>query len=432
MFIFFFSSCGKKAENTSLPVEVERPTITELENYLEKQDVNCESNQACPSYIVKIIAVNGGVYNVCTGFLTEDNLISTSTSCLPALLRQRDQDCSQDVFFFFPKTWNRAAERAGCRKVIQASELDGDDPVLWRDDVAFLSLDKEIKFRKPAVISRDGLMNRRLHTMWMVDQQDEYSAVVKKVVCETNHGSFINPLVFNESSPNQLLSDCLMTKGATGAPVLDNRGKVRAIASRNMDSKLREYLFSTGLLNQGLKEMFHATNFACAATPFDTNTLDERECRKDLTYAELDRARSEMLATNILFGDLRKKYEESLKDLSRYVHFGVKLIPKGDSQETQIYPKCFKPFKDWLGSMNPSRNVFVQQLNLPQKSFRRMMDPLAKVYGATSEGPNLEYYLQISLKTIRSDQRSTILMWPKGGNVIQFPQSFTECESSLP
>jgi hypothetical protein len=139
-----------------------------------------------------------------------------------------------------------------------------------------------------------------------------------------------------------------------------------------------------------------------------------------------------MLATNILFGDLIKKYEESLQDLSRYVQFGVKLIPKGDSQETQIYPKCFKPFKDWLGSMNPSRNVFVHQLDLPQKSFKRMMDPYAKVYGGTVEGSNSEYYLQISLKTIRSDQRSTIQMWPKGGNVIQFPQSFTECESSLP
>lgn len=408
--------CGKKAKEDGSPDRSAPPVETDQQRqeYLSKQDVSCVANQACPNYITKIVVFNGDQKKFCTGFLTDANTVATSSSCLPNILRQNGLDCSKDIFFFFPKTSNRPAERAECSRVLLVSELEGQDPILWRDDVAFLSLKTSINHRRQAAISRDGVLNNKQFVTWMVDQQDDFSAIIKRSQCESIHNNYVNPLVLNESSPGMLFADCDLTNGGTGAPVLDNRGKVRAMISTSMDKKLRAYLESTGLLTSSLKEMFHATNFSCAATPEDNDMLDERECLKDLTYQKVDRIRSEMLSTNLLFGDLRKKLEDSLEKASKYVRFGVKMIPKGDIQETVIYPKCFKPLKDWLDGM-PSKNNYVDEVMLPVKTFRRVMDSYGRIQGATVDKPQVKNFVQFSLKNLRSEsKKSSVLMWVSG------------------
>lgn len=424
--------CGKKVATKggdSAP-EQTRPEQTALEAYLSKQQVVCEQNQACPNYIAKLVVVNGSQYRSCTGFLTDDDVIATSASCLPDLLRLSGQDCSRDVFFFFPRTASRPAERIGCHHVILSSSNSGQDPILWHHDVAFLRLSKAVKFRRSAQISREGILHRSKYTTWMIDQQDDSFAILKKTNCDGVHNSYINPLVSNESSPNMIMADCVTTRGATGAPILDG-SRVRGMVSRAIDPSLREYLLNTGLLNNGLKEMIHATNFACAPTPNDTDSRDQAECTKRLEYSEVDRLRAEMLSTNMLFGNLRRKYEESLSNTSKYVNFGVKLIPKGNVQETEIYPKCFKPLANWLESLNNTRNTYVDNITLPSISFRKVMDPYGRVQGMTVHGEEKETFVQFSLKNLRSVQRSSILMWYKGEAVRTFPTITEECSASL-
>ena len=425
---FLMVGCGKKAKEDGSPDRSTPPIETDQQRqeYLSKQDVNCETNQACPNYITKILIFNGDQKKFCTGFLTDENTVATSSSCLPSILRQNGLDCSKDVYFFFPKTANRPAETATCSKIVLVSELEGQDPILWRDDVAFLQLKSPISHRRQASITRDGVVNNKQFVSWMVDQQDDYSAIIKKSQCESIHNNYVNPLVLNESSPNMLFTDCAVTNGGSGAPILDSRGKVRAMISTGMDKKLRAYLESTGLLTTKLKEMFHATNFACASTPEDNDMLDEKECLKDLTYQKVDRIRSEMLSTNMLFGDLRKKLEESLEKTSKYVRFGVKIIPKGDVQETQIYPKCFKPLKDWLSGM-PSKNNYVDEVMLPVKSFRRTMDAYGRIQGSTVEKPETKNMVQFSLKNLRSETRkSSVLMWISGNEGYDTYQNLSE------
>jgi hypothetical protein len=428
----FLVSCGKKADDqgSSTPVMIQ-PLQTAVDAFLEKQDVNCESNQACPNFIAKIVVVNGDKYEFCTGFLTDDDVVATSSSCLPSLIRLSGQDCSKDVFFFFPKTGNRPAERVGCSKVLQASQLDGTDPVFWRDDVSFLQLSTPLPNRRQVMISRDGITNNKEFMTWMIDQQGDYSAIVKRSICDSVHQNYINPLVMNESSPGMIFADCAVTNGSTGAPILDGRGKVRAIISKGIDSKLRAYLESTGLLTNGLKDMFHATNFACAGTLTNSDMLDEKECLKDLTYQKVDRARSEMLATNMLFGDLRKNFEKSLDSISKYVQFGVKLIPKGDLQETEIYPKCFKTLDTWLPNV-AGRNNFVEMVKIPVRSFRRTMDAYGRIQGTAVDAPAIPTQIQFSLKSLRGVQKSTILMWITGVEGYKtFPDLSQECSPSL-
>lgn len=431
---FLMWGCGKKPKTEERrSVEVVRPPQTELNSFLEKQVVSCEGNQVCPNYIAKVVVVQGkDSFKFCTGFLTEDNIIATSASCLPNLLRLNGQDCSNDVFFFFPKTVYRPAERVNCNKVSLASELSGDDPILWRDDVVFLETQEKVSFRKQAQIVRDGIQNSRQYVSWMIDQQDEYSALIKRSNCEGVHKNYVNPLTTNESSPNMVLADCKLTNGGMGAPVVDSRGKIRGMMSKDMDSKLRTYLESTGLLTNGLKPMAHATNFACAPTTTDHEMLDERECLKDLNYGKLDGLRSQMLSTNLLFGNLRKEFEDSLKDISKYIEFGVKLIPMGDVQETQIFPKCFKPLSVWLSSLSGNRNAYVDEVKLPIKSFRRGMDPYGRIVGTTIESPSELNYVQFSLKNLRVSKRSSVLMWTNQNESLKtFPGISENCSESL-
>ncbi len=427
-------SCGKKAQIKELGIpEVQRPPQTEIDSLLSKQTISCEGTQACPNYLAKIVIVYGNQYKFCTGYLVDEETVGTSASCLPNLLRLGGQDCDNDVFFFFPKTANRPMEQVGCKRVALSSQIDGQDPILWRDDVAFLTLQKKISFRRQAQILRDGLQNSKQYSVWMLDQQDNFSGIIRKGTCEVVHSSYVNPLAINESSPNMIFADCPLTRGGSGAPITDSRGKIRGMISQEIDPKLKAYIESTGLLIQPLKSLSYGTNFACAPTPFDNDLLDERECLKDMSYTRVDRARAEILSTNFLFGDLRKKFEESLAGISKYVRFGVKLIPKGDIQQTEIYPKCFKPLSDWLASMNSNRNVHVDELLLPTKSFKRSMDSYSKVIGTVIEAQEKSTLVQFSLKTLRSSKKSSILMWiaAESNNVTTYQNISEECRPSL-
>ncbi len=422
--------CGKKAETVSSNgVEVTRPGQTEIENYLEKQSVTCDATQSCPNYISKIVIVNGGSYKFCTGSLVEPGVIATSTTCLPAFLRLNGLDCSKDVFFFFPKTSNRAAERVGCSKVVQVSSLVGQDPILWRDDVAFLEMDRPLNNRRQVSVSRDGINNGKQFTSWMSDQLDSFSAVIKKVTCESVHNNYINPLASNESSPNLIFTECPPTNGGTGSPIIDSAGKMRALISLPMDSKLRSYLESTGLLVQGLKPMLHATNFACAPTPDDTDVLDAKECYKDLNNETVERFRTQMFSASTLFAELNRKLEESLQSVSKYVVFGVKAISGGDTQVAQIYPKCFKPLKGWLGTLT-SRNTYVDQVMLPNRTFKKIIDPYGRVKAISNSDADRKKFVQFSLKNLRTSQKSSVLVWESEDDEVQSYPNITEsCDS---
>jgi hypothetical protein len=137
--ILLLASCGKKPEsNDSSQNVITTPPQTAVDSHMEKQDVSCEQNQACPSFITKIVVVKDDKFEYCTGFLVDKDVVATSTSCLPSLMRLVGSDCSNDVFFFFPKSGNRPAERVGCSHVLQVSQLEGENPGLWRDDLSLL------------------------------------------------------------------------------------------------------------------------------------------------------------------------------------------------------------------------------------------------------------------------------------------------------
>lgn len=419
------SSCGKKAKNEEkVRPEITRPELSEIEEFLNKQNIVCEGNQVCPNYMAKIVVLQPDGFKFCTGFLTDNNTVATSASCIPERIRRDGQDCSQDIFLFFPRTSTKPSERVGCVEIMQVSHLADQDATLWRDDVAFLKINEPAAYRRKAKIVRDGISDARQFTTWMIDQQDDRTALIRKSNCESVHKNYINPLVTNESSPNMLFSDCANSNGISGAPVIDKFGNVKAIISKPMDSNLRKYLETTGLLVDGLKEMYHATNFACAPTPDDNDMLDERECLKDLNILRVDRLRSDMLLTSTLFANLKNDLESSITKLSSHVNFGVKVVAKGDTQEAIIFPKCFKPLNQWLGTQG-NRNTYVGDVKIPTRIFKRVMDSNGRIKGMSIDGEDKDYKIQYSLKNLRSINRASILMW-YGDNPLETYSSITE------
>ena len=424
------SGCGKEAKTKVPATEPYQQPISSTDRFLEKQTVVCDGNSYCPNYIAKLVVVDGiNSYRFCTGFLTDENTIATSSSCLPSLLKKEGADCSRDVFIFFPKTSNRAAERVGCKSVIQFSNLSSEDPNLWRDDVSFLSLEKGLPYRRQAVISRDGVPNNRIFTAWMVDQQGDFSAIIKRSSCQAVQNNYVNPLATTFSSPNMLFADCGLTVGSSGAPIIDSFGKVRAMISKRISKKLEDSINSFGWLKEPLRELGHGTNFACAPTIYDDEKLDERECTKELSESWIASERESMTSFNNLFREERQKLRMALDAKSNYINFDFKLISAGHTQNIEITPKCFKPLSGWLSTINV-RNNYVFDVTLPDIKFKKTMDANGRVSGAVEDQPEKPYFVQFSTKQLKAVKRSIVWMWNSIENRT-FPNLSEQCQSSL-
>lgn len=131
-----------------------------------------------------------------------------------------------------------------------------------------------------------------------------------------------------------------------------------------------------------------------------------------------------MLATTPLFKEQKLRYEQSLQNLSKHLYFGVKTISKGDIQDTMVYPLCFKPLKDWLSKYG-NKNTFVEELTIPNVSFRRVMDPYGKIQGITVERAPHKAHFQFSLKNLRGTGRSYVLTWGES-NELETYQNVSE------
>ena len=407
-------ACGKKEgqKNSGTSLDFSTPPMTsDVELLLQKQELVCEQGKFCPNYIAKVAVVHGSEVRICTGFLADSNIIATSTSCLTNILRLSNQDCSQDVFFYLPNSFNRSTFRVGCKKVLQVSQLSSNDPSLWRDDVSFLELQNPILFRRALPFSRDGFEDRTVYTSWAIEQVDKHTAFIRKLDCEAVHKSYVNPLASNISSPNMMFAGCDLKPGHNGAPIVDGRGRVRGMVSQQMNPKLRGYIESTGLLSEPLKPLFHATNFACAPLLYNTDVLNERECTKELNYQNIDSLRANMLNMEGVFEALKTSLEERLSQKNQYFNVGVKLSAVGDAEITQYYPKCFKNVSSWISNLNIARSVFSFPTYLPKISFQKVMNGLGHIEAKEVENGEKKHYMQFSPKSLNNYGYSRVFLW---------------------
>jgi hypothetical protein len=412
---FIMTGCGKKVGTQKQhPLALQQTTqVIDTNEYLDGQQVICEEGTVCPNfldYLVKIVVFDNKKPRTCTGFIVNSRTVATSASCLPQLMRLKDQDCSQDVTFFFPQTITRPAERVSCSKVLQFSDIQSRDAALWRDDVAFLEMDNDVS-RHSRVFSREGFDNQRSYTLWAVDQIDDKTGIIRRQRCESLHDSYINPLASKNTSPVMLFAGCSLKDGNSGAPILDFRGRVRGMVSRSIDLKLRTYLDSTRLLTEPLREMFYGTNFSCAPTIFDSSVEDQSECSKVMDQSILDGLRREMLAREDFYEEKRKELELKVSGENRFLNFSVRLIFDDDVRRAEITPKCFKNVSSWVNRINASRGNFSFTANLPQLSFKPTIGPDGKIGAMEVDDGIASYFLQFSVRQLKSSRVSDVHVW---------------------
>lgn len=419
IFSLMIMSCGKKAQNSvaSSNQGQERstpPVTTDVDEYLAKQQILCAEGEVCPNYIVKIVAFDKKVPKVCSGFLVyqkDADVVVTSTSCLPPLLRLKNQDCSDDVTIFFPQSNNQPAERVKCDRVVQFSEIDDKDAVLWHDDVAFLKLPKKMEARRYLNFKRDGFEHKQDYWFWGLEHMDEGISFIRRQTCTAIHHSYINPLASKATSPNMLFAGCDFKKLGTGSPIMDSRGWVRGVVSQPLDPRVRAYLESTGLLTQPLRSMLHGTSFACAPTIYDTWVQDEAECLKVLDARTLDRMRSQMMNRQDLYETKRAELQSAVSENSRFLNFDVTLTTDGDFKRAQITPKCFKNILKWIYVINTSRGNYSYETSFPQVSIKRNLSAEGHVGATVVDGGELKVFLQFSGKDLKKTRISDVLVW---------------------
>jgi hypothetical protein len=429
----FTLGCGKKADEE----EVNGPTrplpqISDIELELSKQELFCGgSDLTCPSYLTKIAIYHKDQLKFCTGFLTEEDVVVTASSCLPERLRMKESPCERELFFFFAET-NRKPLRVGCKKILEVAQLDTKEPFLWRSDVAYIQLKKEDfpnnDRRKTVTANRGGMNDMDKFYIWSVDQIDQYQGIIRKSEdCQAIHNSYFNPIATHQDSPVMMLAGCDFGFGNGGAPVMDYRGKVRGILSRPVDKAEIDEVVSMRILEKPLKELVHVSNYACAPMYPEQDILNENECNKKLDINIYDAGQQDMINESILFKSSIQKIEHNLNEANRYLKMAVELKADEDAYEVIINPKCFKNVSKWIGEFTNSK-PFTFNIEFPEMKIKKAMNEYGRIFANETRRTSIPTNLQFKPSILRNTKQATVFVWATGP-ARNFPNLTENCSS---
>lgn len=420
--------CGKKQnEHSDQPDYHTDPQMTDLEAELEKQELFCGSDHACPSYLAKIAVLHKNKLKFCTGFLIKDDVIATASSCLPDRLRVMDLPCDKDVFFFFSES-NQKPLRAGCEKVLDATSLTSKEPFLWRSNVSYLKLNQTV-LRRTVTASRNGMDDMEKFYVWSLEQVDSFQGIIRKSEdCTAIYNSYFNPFATNQSSPVMLLAGCEFVNGNSGAPILDYRGKVRGVISSPVEESEIDQVVSMRILERPLKSLIHVSNYACAPMIPDQDVLNDHECGKQLNINLYDSSRREMISETNLFRSSIQKIEHSINEVNRYIKLSVKLLPDEEFQQVVVFPKCFKNVSKWMGEFTSSK-PFVFNISLPDMTLKKAMNEHGKLFALENVKMNVPTNFQFHPRVLKNTNRANVYMWPNGEDSTTFPDLSEACGS---
>ncbi len=163
----------------------------------------------------------------CTASLIAEDLALTASHCLPAEARRGGASC-EGLWMTFPRVAEHPAEWVACRGVVHAGAVD--DAEVLRTDVALVRLARRLD-REPMSIAFAPLDSEvivsipavRPHPIY--DLQHELSTRLCRVATPRSAVD-----TFGEAaSAVGWLVECPSHQGNSGAPVLDGRGRIRAL-----------------------------------------------------------------------------------------------------------------------------------------------------------------------------------------------------------
>lgn len=409
------TSCGKEQ------VIPERGTLEEpVEPFnpeLEKQRFFCDKKSGCPSYILKILVNANGKRRVCTGTLVGQKTVVTSASCIPSKIRSEGIDCKDDVFLFLPHEANDAPKIIGCKKILQVSDISEPNPVYWREDVAFIEIDRSLFWNRKLAISKEGLWDDEDMDSYSVEQTGEFDAYLRMERCRPVYRSYMNPLASHPSSPNMVMAGCKFFNGSIGAPILDKRDGIRGITSKPLSEAMRTWINNSGMvLGEPLLPITHVSNFACAGAPWDTTVLSARECSKPLNDFESDNLRREILDADELFK--RAVYDsERAVPSNYYIELGVRMVPQENYFVTEFYPKCFRNTSYWVKKFREKSQYSVSQ-KFTSSTLKKMIDPTGRIRAFEEKGAEKSFRIYFGPKDLYNLKKSTVTVLDGNGRAV--------------
>ena len=213
--------------STSVHARAQRVAPTDPGDLADRIHLRCGDDR-CPEGVGLLVWADAGDrLQRCTASLIGPDLALTASHCLPRAARRDGARCD-GTWLTFAATGDRPAEWAACRGVLQAQPVEMDD--VLRTDLAVLRLARRVDreplrpaFAPIGQLSVVGVVAARPHPIY--ESQHAISRRLCRVATPESAAETFGP----EAHRVGWLIECPSHPGNSGAPVVDARGRIRAI-----------------------------------------------------------------------------------------------------------------------------------------------------------------------------------------------------------
>lgn len=440
------AACGRKQEsNDPAPLkESTTPNLNEerTQALMSQTKVTCRDMKQCPSSVGLLVTANQDSVGMCTAFLLADNLVLTSADCLPRSIRKAGSSCEKLARVSFPDNGAYQKDSAKCTKVMAVSQQERAKDVQALN-YAILKLDHNVE-RERLEISSEGVEDNQILQNFKLDpiEGDAPQAELSFQECRAVQKSLALPQFNEPLFPVISFADCKISYGNSGSPLLDSKGRVRAMAHFGRVSSLNEIITTLLRQNSEPANIYFGSNFSCIPNPIATQQQNFPEkCGTVITASELEKARDKLLS------DTEKNAKEIFqKQLNAEVEPGIKAFRwkavslAGSSTDIFQVPECY---------LNPSKDSWIKKYDLsfglglwyPKKRTREYTLPIWKLNMTTDayQVPQiigqkigeLKTTIEMSPRKIHRDEptfvKEAIFLKPDQGTLI-YETDIKKCE----
>lgn len=410
------AGCGKEAKQESSVIRQDEEVIaSEAEAQIARQSVSCDNGISCPDSIAKIVIVDRARLKTCTGFLVNGITVATAASCLSEKLQNSDNErvCQTDVHIFFAQSDFRAAKRVRCARILLKTPIVDKDPVLWRNDMAYIELAEPV-YRRALSMTRDGVEDKDAITMWKVDQENDQVGIIRKTECKTALHSYVNPLSSERYSPGFLISNCTLKTGNKGAPILNEKGRWLGLFSGNVNSAMMSSMNTSGYLVEPLMSIGHVSSAVCLPALRDADQVTRRECFRDMDNDQLNRARGDLLSNPPSHQEKVAEFAKKVSGLRAYLNWTADMVKDGErlgSYKLKFMPKCLKPVDDWIRTFSNPPGKLTYQMSVPDWRLSIGLDRAGRIVTKVDDDNKKIINVEFSPSQARSSRSSYVKVW---------------------